>query len=279
MYNFEEIEYIIPFIRQIPAGKTTFAQYNMETPAFVTHSSNPKRDFVKGMRAGLPVLIGYFPIAITFGVLSTESISFHVSLSLSFFVYAGASQFMALRLLGAGAPPLEIVFAVFMMNLRHFLMCSSVARRLNGIRASAVPLVSFWVTDETFAVFMSGGKEASVPFLVGLEVVAYASWVIGTAAGFIGGSFLPSVLQESMGVALYALFIALLVPSVKREYQAGVVAAISAGVNTLLGRAAGFQPGWSIIAAILSASFLGALLLPAPKTQGGGEQPREGNAE
>ena len=73
---------------------------------------------------------------------------------------------------------------------------------------------------------MSGGKEASVPFLVGLEVVAYASWVIGTAAGFISGSSLPSVLQESMGVALYALFIALLVPSVKREYKAGVVAAI-----------------------------------------------------
>lgn len=234
-------------------------------------------DFLRGAAAGLPVLIGYFPVAVTFGVLSAGYLPLAVSIFMSAFVYAGASQFMALQLLGTGTAVLQIVFAVFMLNFRHFLMNSSLAQKLmtqDGRGGSThrvkvpVPLLSFLVTDETFSVFMTSRAAPTAPFLFGLEIVAYGSWVVGTGLGFLIGSFLPPVLQESMGIALYALFIALLVPSVKRSLPAGVVAAAAAAVHTFLRSATAIGAGWSIIIAIIAGAVLGAVLFPEPEREG-----------
>jgi predicted branched-subunit amino acid permease len=123
------------------------------------------------------------------------------------------------------------------------------------------------VTDETFSVFMTLGAAPTAPFLFGLEIVAYGSWVLGTGLGYLIGSFLPPVLQESMGIALYALFIALLVPSVKRSLPAGVVAAASASVHTLLRSVSGLGAGWSVIIAIIAGAVLGAVIFPEPERE------------
>jgi len=228
-------------------------------------------DFLRGAAAGIPVLIGYFPVAVTFGVLSTGYLPMSVSILMSAFVFAGASQFMALQLLGTGTGVLQIVFAVFMLNFRHFLMNSSLARTLIAHNerggsekpfGAPKPLLFSLVTDETFSVFMTAGSAPTGPFLFGLEIVAYGSWVLGTWLGFLIGSFLPPVLQESMGTALYALFIALLVPSVRRSLPAGAAAAAAAAAHTLLRSVSGVGAGWSIIIAIIAGSVVGALLFP-----------------
>ncbi len=228
-------------------------------------------DFLRGAAAGIPVLIGYFPVAVAFGVLSTGYLPMTVSVLMSAFVYAGASQFMALQLLGTGTGVLQIVFAVFMLNFRHYLMNSSLARKLTALsarRGSSKPcrvpklLLFSLVTDETFSVFMTSNAASAPAFLLGLEFVAYGSWALGTCLGFLIGSFLPPVLQESMGTALYALFIALLVPSVKRSFAAGAVAAASASVHTLLRSLSGIGAGWSIIIAIIAGAVVGALIFP-----------------
>jgi 4-azaleucine resistance transporter AzlC len=233
-------------------------------------------DFLRGAAAGIPVLIGYFPVAVTFGVLSSGYLPLSVSVLMSAFVYAGASQFMALQLLGTGTGVFQIVFAVFMLNFRHFLMNSSLARKLISQDAGhgskkpvKVPklLLFSLVTDETFSVFMTAVSVPTGTFLFGLEIVAYGSWVLGTGLGFLIGSFLPPVLQESMGTALYALFIALLVPSVKRSLPAGAVAAAAASVHTLLRSASDIGAGWSIIIAIIAGAVIGALLFPEPERE------------
>jgi len=221
--------------------------------------SEERSSFVRGIAAGLPVIIGYFPIALTFGLLAAERMSIAHAIFMSAWVYAGASQFMALELIGAQAAAVEIVIATFLMNFRHLIMSASFSQRLERHRQAAALPLAFWLTDETFSVAMASGRTVNPRYMLGLELTSYVSWVSGTCLGFAVGGFIPPLLQESMYIALYALFVALLVPHVKRSLPILATAVFAAGVNTLLQRLQIMKPGWSLVAAILLASILGAL--------------------
>jgi 4-azaleucine resistance transporter AzlC len=216
--------------------------------------------FVKGVGAGLPVTIIYFPIALTFGLLAVERMSIVLAVSMSALVYAGASQFMALELIGTHAAALEIVIATVLMNFRHFVMSASFSQRLERHRPAATPPLAFWLTDETFSLAMASGKTVNPRYMLGLELTSYVSWVSGTSLGFAVGSLIPPLLQESMYIALYALFVALLVPHVRRSLSILATAFFAAGFNVLLQRFQVMQPGWSLVTAILLTSILGALI-------------------
>ncbi len=216
--------------------------------------------FLRGVTAGLPVVIGYFPIAVTFGLLASEHISMAHAVCMSAWVYAGASQFMALGLIGAHSAATEIVAATFLMNFRHFIMSASLSQRVKRHRQAGTGLMAFWLTDETFSVAMALKKKLHPRFMLGLEIVAYVSWVSGTCLGFSLGAFIPPLLQESMYIALYALFVALLVPHVKGSLSILITAGFAAGINSLLQYFHIMKPGWSLVTAILSASVLGALI-------------------
>ena len=223
--------------------------------------------FLRGMAAGLPVVIGYFPIAITFGLLANEHISMIHAVLMSAWVYAGASQFMAIGLIGAHSAAAEIVTATFLMNFRHFIMSASLSQRVRSSKPWATPLIAHWLTDETFSVAMALKRKLHPRFLLGLEVTAYLSWVSGTGLGFLVGAFIPPLLQESLYIALYALFVALLIPHIRDSLRKGtfnvlITAGFAAGINTLLQHFSIVKPGWSLVAAILSASALGALMNP-----------------
>jgi len=233
-------------------------------------SPEGRSQFLRGMAAGLPVVIGYFPIAVTFGLLANEHISMLHAVCMSAWVYAGASQFMAIGLIGAQSAAAEIVAATFLMNFRHFIMSASISQRVKSQRSKAAPLIAFWLTDETFSVAMAMKKKLHPRFLLGLEISAYLSWVSGTSLGFSVGAFIPLLLQESMYIALYALFVALLIPHVKSSLAKGSLyilftAGFAAGVNTILQHFHIMKPGWALVTAILSASILGALLNPDDK--------------
>jgi 4-azaleucine resistance transporter AzlC len=231
----------------------------------MSRSPEDRSRFIRGVAAGLPVVIGYFPIAVTFGLLASEHISMVHAVFMSAWVYAGASQFMAIGLIGAHSAAAEIVTATFLMNFRHFIMSASLSQRVKSHRSAATPLIAFWFTDETFSVAMALKKKLHPRFLLGLEISAYTSWVSGTGLGFIVGAFIPPLLQESLYIALYALFVALLTPHVrsslkKRSFYILITAGFAAGINSLLQHFHIMKPGWSLVTAILTASVLGALL-------------------
>jgi 4-azaleucine resistance transporter AzlC len=228
---------------------------------------NGRSHFLRGAAAGLPVVIGYFPIAVTFGILANEHISMTHAVLMSAWVYAGASQFMAIGLISAHSAAAEIVTATFLMNFRHFIMSASLSQRVRNGRPWATPLIAHWLTDETFSVAMALKRKLHPRFLLGLEVSAYLSWVSGTGLGFVIGAFIPALLQESLFIALYALFVALLIPHIrdslkKATFNILITAGFAAGVNTLLQYFNIMKPGWSLVTAILSASALGALMNP-----------------
>lgn len=220
---------------------------------------------LRGVRAGLPVAVGYLPMAMAFGVLATQTgLSFGQAAAMSLFVYAGASQFASLGLLAGGASALAIVLATLVLNFRHFLMSVALSRRIPLMRrpgraAWAAPLgLGFGITDETFVV-ASLNESLTPSFFIGLALTAYLAWLSGTLIGAGFSSLIPAVIARGMGVALYAMFIAILVPGVKKTWINGLVAIAGASIawGASLG-VPGLPSGWRIVIAILVASAVGA---------------------
>lgn len=219
-----------------------------------------KSEIKDGLYAGFPVLIGYFPIAVTFGLLAKSvNISLIESFCFSAFVFAGASQFVGLNMFHAGIGAGEITLTVFLLNFRHFLMSAALASK-SYFNRLLIPVISFGVTDETFAVASMKKGELSDGYLIALNFTAYTGWVTGTVTGYVAGDFLPADIQASIAICLYAMFVAILIPAVKKSFAAGAIAVIAGGLNSFLGYAGFISSGWNIIISILAASFAGMLL-------------------
>ena len=209
--------------------------------------------FRDGLAAGLPVFIGYFPIAITFGLMAASmNITLWQTMAFSVFVFAGASQFVGLGMVQAGIGAGEIGLTVFLLNFRHFLMSSAVSSK-TSFRRSLIPVIAFGITDETFAVASLQEKRLTEKFMLALNFTAYAGWVSGTAAGFLAGDFLSAMLRESMSICLYAMFIAILVPQGRKSWSTGATALAAGGCNWFLQYMQWFSSGWNIIISIIAA--------------------------
>lgn len=235
--------------------------------------ANATNLFVRGMGRGLPILVGYLPIAVAFGLLAREAaLPWEAAVGLSVFVFAGASQFIAVELYQLGAGAIEIVVTTFLVNLRHLLMSATVSARL--LRPMLKPLIAFGVTDETFAVATTDDRDIDPKELAGLELVPYLSWCGGTALGFLFGEILPPLVQQGLGVTLYALFVYLLLPSAVRSAAVAVTAGSAAAAHTLL-RIAEVEPGVALVIAIVIGTAVGTAAAPKldaqASTDAGGE--------
>ncbi len=210
----------------------------------------------EGIQAGLNIAIGYIPIAITFGFLSKGvSLTFIESVCMSAFVFAGASQFMAINLLAISSH-FEIVLATFILNIRHLLMSTALKKRVEPAAWWKKSLYAFMITDESFSVAATRKTLLTTHYLISLNFTAYTSWVVFTAVGYQFGNSLPTSLQESMAISLYAMFIALLIPSVKRSRKVLILAISSAVINSLLTEFSILASGWSIVVATLISAVL-----------------------
>ena len=214
----------------------------------------------RGIKDALPVMAGYFPIAMTFGILADSAgVSAIDGILISLMLYAGASQFMAVSMLASGMGFVGIILAVFFMNFRHFIMSASVRSKLRRTSKKYYPVIGFYLTDETYSVISMKDDVDHPGYLIALELSCHASWVAGTAAGYVFGMFIPSIVTQSMGIALYALLLALLIPSCKKNFTAPLVALTSGGVNSLLVKLTSLDQGASFIISVLCAAFIASL--------------------
>lgn len=215
-------------------------------------------EFNKGLRAGLSIGIGYFPVALTFGLLAkTTGLSLIEATAMSIFVFAGAAQYISLSLITAGVDPFLIVINTFVVNIRHFLMTASLNEKLHPASKPVKAAVAFGVTDETFSVIATSKEDkVTTSQAFGVIAVAYGSWVVFTALGHLIGDVLPAFLQVAMSIALYALFIALLVPSMKGSRKVVILASLSAIFSCVFYYTELLSTGWAILASTLLASIL-----------------------
>lgn len=215
-----------------------------------------------GLKAGFPIVIGYLPIGMAFGLLARNvGVPFGENCLFSILVFAGASQFMALDLLRAGIATGDIVLATFLLNLRHMVMSASLAARLNNINKKWLPIIAFGITDETFSVASLQEGKLTSAFLLALNGISHGAWIGGTATGYVVGTILPETVQISLGVGLYAMFTAILTPEIKKSMAALTLAALSGFTYIALDALKFFPDGWKLITAIIIGSTAGPFLL------------------
>ena len=227
------------------------------------------KEVQRAVKAGIPLFIGYVPAAVAFGILSKGcGITLLECFMFSAGVFAGASQFIALNLLMTGMGPGGIILTTLLVNFRHFLMSAYLSTRIGKMTKRYMVLIAFGVTDEVFSVLSFKKGILSKTFVFILQLSAYTAWVSGTLAGYVLGGFLPEILSRSMGVALYALLLAILLPEIKQSTKALMLAIASGVLNTLLIKLDLLPDGWSVIVCILVIAAAGSFVM----TREAGEQ-------
>ncbi|MDO4749472.1 MAG: AzlC family ABC transporter permease, partial [Eubacteriales bacterium] len=195
-----------------------------------------KKQYLAGARAGIPVVLGFIPVGIAYAIMARQAgFSILQTCGMSAMVFAGASQMMAVGMTAQGAGIITIILATFILNLRHLIMSTCVINRMPEGHLKVKLLAAFGVTDESFAIFTTEEKEhCTIPFFLGLITVTYLSWNVGTLLGAVTSDFLPEVLTASLGIALYAMFIGLLVPGLSSNGKLGALVVLTAVCNTIL---------------------------------------------
>lgn len=216
-----------------------------------------ERGFTDGLKAGISIAIGYFPIALTFGLLAkTTGLSIFEATAMSIFVFAGAAQYISLSLIAAGVAPAVIILNTFIVNIRHFLMTASLNEKMQPDARWKKAIYAFGITDESFSVLaIQQGGRLRTAFAAGVILISYGSWVVFTAVGHLIGANLPQFLQASMSIALYAMFVGLLVPSMRGNRKVVSLAVIAALTNSLFFFTGWLSTGWAIMVSTLVAAI------------------------
>ena len=190
----------------------------------------------RGLGAAVPVALGYFPVAISFGIGAAQA-GWSVAEAgfVSAIMYSGAAQFVALSLIAGGTAPLVTITTLVLMGIRHLFYGPTLARTAGNATFARSAVWSYGLTDEVFAVALAQLSSKRVawsePWLTGLGLGAYASWVSGTVLGaWLGASSteLPPFISDALGFMLPALFLALLLSLLTKDTALVVASALVA---------------------------------------------------
>ncbi len=225
------------------------------------------REFPQGLRDGLPIGLGYFSVSFSFGILAvTGGLSAAQAGLISMTNLTSAGQFAGLTVILTGAGLLEMALTQLIINLRYALMSLSLSQRL-GPEVGTLKrcLIAFSNTDEIFAVAMGRQGTLTPRYWLGLSVPPWLGWTGGTLTGALASQVLPLSVRSALGLALYSMFIAIVVPQVRRQQAVRLVVVsalvISCGLRYLPGLNQ-LSPGLSIILTTVAAAALGAVLHP-----------------
>ena len=225
-------------------------------------------EWLAGVSQALPIVLGYVPIGLAFGVLAQKAgLGPLTALAMSLFVYAGSSQLIAVGLISAGASPLSIIITTFVVNLRHMLMSAALSPYLKRWAKAHLAAFAYELTDETFVVHATrfGGDPLPVPSRArafATNATAQLAWLLGTALGVALGSAIADVKPLGLDYALPAMFIALLVLQIKGRLE--IVVALAAGALAIGLQLAGVEQ-WNVIIATAIGAAIGALCEPWTK--------------
>lgn len=166
------------------------------------------------LKDALPIVIAYFPISVTFGVLAAASgLSSLYTMLGSVWIYSGGAQFMLIGMVGYAAVPAAVITTILLVNLRHILYGATIGPYMKTWNEPLKWAAAFGLTDEVYAVVSSrlkSGERLMPAYYLTFAFAAYASWIAGTIVGIGLGGLVPSELSDILEFALPAMFIALL---------------------------------------------------------------------
>ncbi len=180
-------------------------------------NDNRKKEFKRGIIDGIPIALGYLAVSFTFGIMAKkEGLGIFQATLLSFTNLTSAGQFAGLGIIAAGASYLEMAFTQLIINLRYCLMSCSLSQKLDpNANFYHRFIMSYGITDEIFGICSSRPKRLSPFYCYGAICVASPGWALGTFLGALSGSILPARVLSALGVALYGMFIAIIIPPAK----------------------------------------------------------------
>lgn len=225
-----------------------------------------KKEFKEGIKAGIPIFLGYFPISLTFGLIAkTCGLSGTLAVFMSFTNFTGAAQFIGVNMFAQGVGLSNIVLTTVMINARYLLMSFCVANQLkDSVSTKIRALLGFGITDEVFVVSMTR-EDLKTSFMFGTQLISHIGWVTGTLAGVLLANILPESISNSVGIAIYIMFLGLLLPAAKESVKISIVTVTAMFISSVLYWVPMLNEligNWRIIITIISASLMGAIFLP-----------------
>ncbi len=230
-----------------------------------------KKQFFQGLKHGLPIGIGYFAVSFAFGIKAIiAGLDVLQAGLMSLTNLTSAGQFAGIEVISSAktltAGIISIILTQFIINLRYALMGFSLNQKLDGsFNIAKRAIIAFGITDENFAVAISNPHDLSFSYMLGLPILPIIGWTAGTVCGAIAGDILPQIIVSALGIALYGMFISIVMPNVREHKNVMVVVLVA----ILFSCAFAYLPvlksvesGLSIVICTVASSLFGAFLFP-----------------
>lgn len=222
---------------------------------------------MRGMRDGMPICLGYLSVSFAFGMMVTENgLPVWTAVLISMTNFTSAGQFAGTELILSGGMYLEIAITTFVINIRYMLMSLSLSQKLDPKMSTCKRcLLSFGNTDEVFAVAMQHQGKVKANYLAGLIATPYLGWTLGTFLGAAAAGILPASVRSALGIAIYGMFIAIIIPPSRKLRPVSFTVIVGALLSCLFFYTPGLNDlsrGWVIIICAVLASAAAALRYP-----------------
>ena len=225
--------------------------------------------FGRGLIDGIPIALGYLSVSFSFGISAVNGgLSALSSILISLTNLTSAGQLAGLTIIMTGGTLIEMALAQLVINIRYFLMSLSLSQKLDGSFSLRHRLLAaFGITDEIFGV-ASSKKEPLVPrYMYGLILLPLVGWTLGTLLGAVAGNILPEAIKHALGIAIYGMFVAIVVPPAREHSGVLLGATVAIAISCLIAYLpilSFITSGFSIILAALVGAVIAALLFPIP---------------
>lgn len=232
------------------------------------------KDFKEGLKSGLPIGLGYLSVSFAFGIMSIESgLYWWQALLISMTTLTSAGQLAGIGIMCLPHMYIEMLVNQITINIRYAFMSVSLSQKVDSkFKGVFKGLLGFFIADETFGVAVS--KDCVTrSFFFGLGIGPYVGWVLGTLIGTLLGQIFPNVVMNALSIAMYGMFIAIILPPCKKDFKTIFVVILAAVISILIY----FVPylsklfgGLAISAAAVIAAVIGAIFLPIVEEKNNG---------
>ena len=236
-----------------------------------------KAHFIEGLKDGVPIALGYLSVSFSIGIMALASgLTVFQGALMSLTNVTSAGQFAGIAVIASGGTLLELILTQIIINLRYALMSLSLSQKLpENMPLWKRMVIAFANTDEIFAVAMGHAKSLTFSYMVGLQSLPILGWTAGTVLGAVAGQVLPPAIGSALSVALYGMFIAVVVPvaaKIRPVLWVVALAALFSCVLYYMPMFSGISTGISIIICTVLASGIGAIIFPVPAESAEGKE-------
>ena len=223
-------------------------------------------NFIRGLKAGIPIGIGYLSVSFTFGIMSiTCGLKVWQAVIISALTLTSAGQLAGVQIMAYPGLYIDMLISQLTINLRYAFMSVSLSQKLeptfNNIHKW---LLGFFITDEIYAV-VSQEKEISKIYFLGVSITPFFGWTIGTLLGALIGNILPTIILSSLSLAIYGMFVAIIIPPCKKDFKLLIVvliAIIFSLIFSFVPYLNSISSGIVISICAVLAAIIGALVFP-----------------